>query len=95
MYSGIDPIYMLMLIKILGRDYIVWDRSAKIRFTRPGKETLYADFLVTREDIDEIKNKLAEEKSIDKNYHVELKNKVGEVHAKIEKLLYISRKKPE
>lgn len=92
MYSGIDPIYMLMLIKILGRDYIVWDRSAKIRFMRPGKETLYADFLVTQEDIEEIRNQLAEEKSIDKIYQVKLKNRVGEVHATIEKTLYISRK---
>ena len=45
MYAGIDPIYMLMLIKILGREYVVWDKAAKIRFKRPCKETLFADFL--------------------------------------------------
>ena len=44
MYAGIDPIYMRMLIKTLGADYIVWDKAAKIRFKRPGKETLFADF---------------------------------------------------
>ena len=47
MYAGIDPIYMLMLIKNLGKNYIVWDKAAKIRFKRPGKETLFADFLLT------------------------------------------------
>lgn len=93
MYSGIDPIYMLMLIKILGREYIVWDKAATIRFRRPGKETLFADFLVTLEDIQEIREQLETKNSFDKVYTLELKNKVGKVHAIIEKTLYIARKK--
>ena len=92
MYSGIDPIYMLMLIKILGREYIVWDRSAKIRFKRPGTETLYAEFLVTPEDIAEIKTALETKRSFDKTYMVKLKNGAGKVHADIEKVLYIAKK---
>ena len=55
MYGGIDPIYMLMLIKNLGRNYIVWDKSAAIRFKRPGKETLFAEFLLTEDELNEIK----------------------------------------
>ena len=34
---AVDPIYMLMLLKILGPEYIVWDKSANIRFRKPGK----------------------------------------------------------
>jgi len=93
MYAGIDPIYMLMLIKILGREYIVWDKSAKIRFRKPGKETLYADFCVTDQDIYEIKSKLENENSFDKVYNVELKNAAGKVHVEIEKVLYIAKKR--
>ena len=93
MYSGIDPIYMLMLIKILGKDYVVWDKSAKIRFRRPGKETLYADFNVKPEDIEEIKARLVSEKSFDKIYKVELKTAAGKVHAEIEKVLYIGKRR--
>lgn len=92
MYAGVDPIYMLMLIKILGRDYIVWDKSAKIRFKRPGKETLYADFKVTDEDIEEIKEALTTQKSFDKIYTVELKDKAGKIHAEVEKTIYIAKK---
>lgn len=91
MYSGIDPIYMLMLIKILGKDYIVWDKAAKIRFKRPGKETLYAKFIVTAEDIEEIKSALEKQKSFDKIYNVELKNEAGKIHAEIEKTIYTSK----
>lgn len=92
MYGGIDPIYMLMLIKTLGKDYIVWDKAAKIRFKHPGKETLFADFVLTEKELNEIKKILETEKSIDRIYNVELKNKNGKVHALIEKTLYIAKK---
>ena len=32
MFSMTDPFYMLMLIQILGKDYLVWDKSARIEF---------------------------------------------------------------
>lgn len=92
MYGGIDPIYMLMLIKNLGKDYIVWDKSASIRFKKPGKETLFADFLLTEEELDEIKSVLETQKSVDRIYNVELKDKNGKIHCLIEKTLYIAKK---
>ncbi len=93
LYAGIDPIYMLMLIKTLGQDYLVWDKAATIRFKRPGKETLFADFLLTEAELDEIKAILETEKSVDRVYQVELKDKSGNLHCLIEKTLYIAKKK--
>jgi hypothetical protein len=93
MYAGIDPVYMIMLIKNLGADYVVWDKAAKIRFRRLGRETLYADFVLTEEELDEIRRTLETEKSIDRIYTVELVDKNGTVHASIEKTLYIAKKK--
>lgn len=93
MYAGIDPIYMLMLIKTLGKNYIVWDKAANIRFKRPGKETLFADFLIREEELNEIKLLLETQKSVDRIYTVELKDKNGKIHCVIEKTLYIANKK--
>jgi hypothetical protein len=42
MFSASDPFYMLMLFRSLGPRFVVWDKSAGIRFRKPGKETLYA-----------------------------------------------------
>ena len=92
MYGGIDPIYMLMLIKTLGREYVVWDKAAKIRFKRPGKTVLFADFLLTEEELTEIKTRLETEKSLDRVYNVELKDAAGKTHCLIEKTLYIAKK---
>lgn len=91
-YASIDPIYMLMLIKILGPEYIIWDKAAKIRFRKPGKETLYVDFKLSQEEIDEIKRLAEDSKSIDRVYDLELKDRNGVVHAQIEKTLYIAKK---
>lgn len=92
MYGGIDPIYMLMLIKTLGKDYVVWDKAAKIRFKRPGKTALFADFLLTDAELTEIKTRLETEKSVDRIYNVELKDESGKTHCLIEKTLYIAKK---
>jgi acyl-coenzyme A thioesterase PaaI-like protein len=91
-YASIDPIYMLMLIKILGPEYIVWDKAAKIRFRKPGKDTLFVEFHLSHEEIDEIKRLAENAKSVDRIYDVELKDKNGVVHAQIEKTLYIAKK---
>lgn len=92
-YGAIDPIYMLMLIKRLGSHYTVWDKAAMIRFKRPGKTSLFCDFHVGDVEIDEIKRLAETEKSIDRVYQLELKDKNGVVHAFIEKTLYISKRK--
>ena len=91
-YASIDPIYMLMLMKILGPEYVVWDKAAKIRFRKPGTDTLYADFRLSPEEIDEIKRLAENARSVDRIYNVQLKDKAGVVHAQIEKTLYISKK---
>lgn len=93
MYGGIDPIYMLMLIKNLGRNYIVWDKSATIRFKKPGKETLFAEFLLTPDELDAIRRTLDTQRSVDRIYQVELRDMTGTVHAEIEKTLYIKKGK--
>ncbi len=93
MYGAIDPIFMLMLIRILGREYIVWDKASKIRFKKPGKDTLFVDFKLEGEEIDEIRRLAETERSVDRIYDLELKDKNGVVHAQIEKTLYIKKVK--
>lgn len=93
MYAAIDPMYMLMLIRILGPKYIVWDKAAKIRFRKPGEDTLFAKFELGDEEIDEIKRLAETERSVDRIYDLELVDKDGVVHAQIEKTLYIAKRR--
>jgi acyl-coenzyme A thioesterase PaaI-like protein len=90
-YGAIDPIYMLLLINILGPGYIVWDKAASIRFKKPGRGTLEARFRVSEDEIAAIREIAAREKSVDRVYTVELKDRDGIVCASIEKTVYIRR----
>lgn len=94
MYAAADPIYMMMLIQVLGPAYVVWDKSAWIRFRKPGTGTLYADFRLTVEETDAIRSELEHEASIDRIYHIDLIDSAGTVHATVEKTVYIRKREP-
>lgn len=92
LYGAVDPHYMIMLIKILGPDYVVWDKAATIRFKKPGRGTLYAHLVIPEEEIETIHRLLDTEHSIDRVYRVNLADENGVVHAEVEKTVYIRRK---
>jgi acyl-coenzyme A thioesterase PaaI-like protein len=92
MYSAVDPIYMIMLIKTLGPDYIVWDKAAVIRFKQPGTTTLLAKFFITDEELNAIKTALATLPSVERLCRVELVDTEGVVHAAIDKTVFIKRR---
>jgi acyl-coenzyme A thioesterase PaaI-like protein len=91
-YGAVDPIYMVMLIRLLGPEYVVWDKGASIQFKRPGRSTLYAGFHIPEEETRAIREALQSARSMDRNYTIELVDSAGEVHAIIEKVIYIRRK---
>jgi hypothetical protein len=93
MYGAVDPIYMVMLIRNLGPEYVVWDKSASIRFRRPGRTTLYASFAIDQAELDAIRAALETERSVDRNYAVDLVDREGVVHAQVEKVIHVRRKR--
>ena len=44
LFAMTDPFYMLMLMATLGCDYIVWDKSASIRYRKAREGTVRAEF---------------------------------------------------
>jgi hypothetical protein len=92
LYSMTDPFYMLMLIENLGPDYIVWDKSAGIRFRAPGRGTVSARFRLTDHEIAEIRAALSTEEKIDRIFQVEVKDASGTVVAEVQKVLRVRKK---
>jgi hypothetical protein len=92
LYSMTDPFFMLMLIENLGRDYIVWDKSASIRFKRPGKGTVFARFRLSDQQIQEIKEALMLEEKVDRVFTVDVKDESGTIIAEVQKQLHVRRK---
>ena len=92
LYSMTDPFYMVMLIQNLGAGYVVWDKSASIRFRRPGRGTVRAEFRLTAEQIEEIRAALAKEEKMEREFGIEVRDASGEMVAEVKKLLHFRRK---
>lgn len=93
-YAMTDPFYMLMLIQTLGREYIVWDKAAKVDFIKPGRSRLHAEFRLAEEDLETIRQATAQGEKFFYDRDVELFDASGELVARVTKTLYIRRKKP-
>ncbi len=92
MYGAVDPLYMVMLIKVLGPEYIVWDKEATIHYKQPGRTTLYATFAIDEQELQTIREELIDKPKIDRVYRVELADADGNVVASVEKTIHIRRK---
>jgi acyl-coenzyme A thioesterase PaaI-like protein len=92
MYAAVDPVYMLMLIKNLGPNYVVWDRSACIDFKKPGRTALFARFQIDGAELDTIRHELEQVRHVDRVYRVDLVDEQGTVHASVEKVVYVRKK---
>ena len=83
---------MLQLINILGGSYVVWDKSATIKFLKPIKKKVYARFLITNEILEEIIMKV----KLDQKYSIDLittfQDENGIIYAEVIKTLYIAEK---
>ncbi|MDP8255471.1 MAG: DUF4442 domain-containing protein [Candidatus Alcyoniella australis] len=95
MYTAVDPIYMIMFKKVLGEDYVVWDKAASIKFLRPGKTTLTARFVILQQELEQIKQLIEDGKPIQRTYRIELRDASGTSCAEVEKLLYFNKQDPQ
>lgn len=92
LYSMVDPHYMLMLMNILGPDYVVWDKSATIDFLRPGKGLVRAHFEVHDSDIEMIRTQTADGASYLHEFQVSILNHKSKEIARVKKVLYIKKR---
>lgn len=92
LYSMTDPFYMLMLMQNLGRDYIVWDQAAQIKFVSPGKGVVHAEFKIDQAMLDDIRQHTASGEKYLPKYQATVYDDHGTLVAQVEKTLYIRRK---
>ncbi len=93
LYSMVDPHYMLLLMRRLGKGYIVWDKSASIDFIRPGKGTVHAHFELTDERVEEIRRMTAGGDKYLPEWDIDILDESGELVARVHKVLYVRKKR--
>jgi acyl-coenzyme A thioesterase PaaI-like protein len=94
LFAMTDPFYMVMVLKNLGKDYIVWDKRSEIEYVSPGKTTVYAEFNLADADLAEIKQEVALSGKYLRWFEVEIKSADGTVVAIVKKQIYVRAKAP-
>lgn len=92
LFAITDGMHPTMLMAALGKDVIVWDKAASIRYRKPGFTTLYADFHLSAKEVAEIRAALEMTPALDRIFTIELKDSAGVVHAEVERTVYIAQK---
>lgn len=92
LFAMTDPFWMILVLECLGRDYIVWDKSATIDFVAPGREDVYAEFVVEDSVLDELRAATANGGKTLRWFDTEVKTAGGELVARVRKQLYVRRK---
>jgi len=92
LFSMADPFLMTMLINILGKDYIVWDKSSCIEFVKPGMGKVSAKFSKSEDQIEDIIKNTIDGKKYYPEFQVNVTDEKNEIVAKVKKIEYIRRK---
>jgi len=81
LYAAVDPFYVGLFQKRLGKGYVAWDKESNIKFKKPGKKTLYTTFEVSDNDIIEIKRRFETRDKVEQSYNIDLVDTNGTVYA--------------
>ena len=93
LFAMTDPFFMIMMMKILGPRYLVWDKSGTVRFLKPARGTVVARFTIPEERVDEVRAATESGEKFEPKFLVEIVDGDGVTVADVEKTLYIRRKK--
>jgi acyl-coenzyme A thioesterase PaaI-like protein len=94
LYTMCDPFFMLILIDALGPGFVVWDKSATIRFRRPGRGTVRARFEIAAATIESLRAEVAANGRAEPVFVAEAIGDDGAVVAEIEKVISIKPRRP-
>lgn len=93
LYAMCDPFFALILLQTLGPGYVVWDKTAAIRFLRPGRGTVSATFHIPAEAVAAIRGRADAGEVVEPTFQIDVVDETGQVVAHVDKLLHVRRKR--
>jgi acyl-coenzyme A thioesterase PaaI-like protein len=93
LFAMTDPFFMVMMIRNLGDEFIVWDKSGSIRFLKPARGTVTARIELPEARVQEARAATASGEKFEPVFRADIVDGDGIVVASVEKTLHIRRKK--
>lgn len=94
LFAMTDPFFMVLMMKNLGAEYVVWDKQGTVRFLKPARGTVTARFELPEARIAEARAATASGDKFEPTFRVDIVDAQGVTVADVEKTLYIRRRKP-
>lgn len=91
-FAMTDPFWMLMVLRNLGPEYVVWDKAAEVEFVSPGRASVTASFTLTEEVLDELRAAAADGSKVLRWFDVDVRTDDGTLVARVRKQLYVRRR---
>ncbi len=92
LFSMTDAFYPLMLSNLLGKQYIIWDKEASIKYIKPGRGTVHCQFSLTDTDIMNIKEEIDKNEKMLFYREIEIHDDKDNLIAIVKRTIYIKRK---
>ena len=91
LFSMCDPFWMIMVLRNLGDDYVVWDKAGEIEFVSPGRKSVSTEFVLTDEALDELRAEVEIEGKALRWFENEVRDVDGTLVARVRKQVYVRR----
>jgi acyl-coenzyme A thioesterase PaaI-like protein len=92
MFAMTDPFFALMMLRNLGSEYVVWDKSATIEYVKPGRGDVFAHFVLPDAAVAGAKRATADGDKHEPVFRVKIRDAAGDTIAEATKTLYIRRR---
>ena len=92
LFAMTDPFWMLLVMRRLGPDYIVWDRAASIDFLAPGRGVVHATFDLDDAIVHDLQHAAADGSKVLHWFETDVRDASGITVARVRKQLYVRRK---
>jgi acyl-coenzyme A thioesterase PaaI-like protein len=90
LFAATDGLHPALLALHLGRDYVIWDKAGAVRYRKPGRATLYAEYHIDDTELSAVRQAVAVEGECERTYRVELRDADGVVHTEVERTVYVA-----
>ena len=92
LYSMVDPHLMLLLMRLLGKEYLVWDKTADIEFVKASKSRVTSVIKITNEDLKTIKTMTDNGEKYFSYFIIEIQDEDNALVARVKKTIYVRKK---
>ena len=94
LFAMTDPFFMVLMMRNIGPDYVVWDKQGTVRFLKPARGTVTARFRIPEERVDEVRRATADGGKFEPVFRVDIVDEQGVTVADVEKTLHIRKRRP-